>query len=339
MAILDYLYQSPTEQKPQGGLLGMDTRDILAGSRQLSRPKVGLEAIYSGPQDIFEATRGQKALRTATPLVAEGRFGQAAKDIQAQDPQMAMKFAQQGAKQKQFQVEQTEKYRRALALAQAQAGLKPKPLDPFEKKRREEFGKTIEAETAKSTERMSSYDRAEQLLDAGVETGGQYKIPGSQTLATAFDPRVAEFNSLSEKLVPTMREAGSGSSSDADIQMFRNATFSLDKPTGTNRNILRGAKALESNKLSKNEFKSYALGQGMTTTNADRKWKEYLEQNPIFEHQKGKENIDYELNQNRKTWEEYFTQPGGGVDMNDPKVQQAIQSGYSVEDIKKFLNK
>lgn len=122
--LLNILYQSPDQARPQGGILGMDVRDIAAGARAMGRPKVGLESIYGGPQNIFEATQMAGAQREAAPLIAAGKFGEAGQAYGADDPAKREALSMKQAEMDFARKQEEEKARRAMIMAQAQANLK-----------------------------------------------------------------------------------------------------------------------------------------------------------------------------------------------------------------------
>jgi len=146
-------------------------------------------------------------------------------------------------------------------------------------------------------------DRFVSLLDAGLDTGGQYKIPGAQGLAAGFDPEIAEAKSIIDAMTPMMRQGMPGAASDRDVGMFRGATVGLDKPEVANRNIAKGLSLSRQNLLERREFRQAYFDQNKHLQGADRAWKKYLNTNPIFDHKKK----DYTLNAGRKSWREHFS--------------------------------
>lgn len=148
-------------------------------------------------------------------------------------------------------------------------------------------------------------DRFITLMDEGLDTGGQYNIPGAEYVASGLSPEVAEAKSIVDKMTPIMRQGLPGAASERDTAMFRSATVGLTKPEQANRNIAAGLKLAQQNLLDKREFQQAYFDQNKHLQGADRAWNKYLESNPIF-----KEGKDYKLNEDRQDWRSFFANMG-----------------------------
>ena len=150
---------------------------------------------------------------------------------------------------------------------------------------------------------LQSMNRALELLDAGVGTGAEYSIPFSETAASAVSSNIAEFSSITSKMTPLMRQGMPGAASDRDVAMFKNATIGLKKPEQANRNIAMALKSAAQNKIDQSFFMDNYLSAHGHLRGAERAWKGYLGDNPIFAKDSGK---DYKLNPSRLSAQEYF---------------------------------
>lgn len=154
--------------------------------------------------------------------------------------------------------------------------------NPFDKKRIETRAKNMDENIAKSQSLIDDYNQAEALLNKNsFNTGAGYGVVAPIT--ARFNNDAAQFQALVNKIVPTMRPAGSGSTSDRDMAIFEKATFGFDKPREANLNIIRGRRAVEENNKAKEELFAEYITNGMgTPADFDREWRRYLNANPIF---------------------------------------------------------
>ena len=118
----------------------------------------------------------------------------------------------------------------------------------------------------------------------------------------------AELEAITAKLVPGVREPGSGAVSDADMRMFERATIGVDKPKQANAAIAGGVIARAKNAEDYALFRQTYLEQNGTLQGADRHWKEYANANPIFDPTAKTP----ALNKSRKSWREHFAGSSGG---------------------------
>lgn len=202
--------------------------------------------------------------------------------------------------------------------------------NPFDKKRIETRAKNMDENIAKSQSLIDTYNKAEALLNKNsFDTGGISDVLAPIT--TRFNKDAADFQAEVNKVVPSMRPSGSGSTSDRDMAIFEKATFGFGKPRETNLNIIKGRRAVEENNIAKEELFAQYITNGMgTPADFDSEWRKYLNANPIFGDDKGNT-----LNKNRVSAYDWFS----GKSNLDPKIQQALDAGYSMDEINAFLGR
>jgi hypothetical protein len=188
------------------------------------------------------------------------------------------------------------------------ANLSPKAREDIIKKGATDFNadrKTTEKEILKARETLATASRFEQLLKT-QETGGLYGAPIigglARGVASVASPEVAEMEAITARLVPAMREPGSGASSDMDMRMFERATIGVDKPTEANRAIASGMRRAAQNMIDYGLFKQAWYQQNGVLLGAAEAWEQYLNQNPIFD----PDSSDPVLNANRVPWRAHF---------------------------------
>lgn len=85
---------------------------------------------------------------------------------------------------------------------------------------------------------------AEQFVELNKQQGsGQlWAIPGTAAVAGAFDPEIAQMNSLTAKMAPAQRVPGSGTTSDRDLSLYLQAVPGMNRPGPANAAIARQAR-------------------------------------------------------------------------------------------------
>lgn len=140
-------------------------------------------------------------------------------------------------------------------------------------------------------------------LNRSVSTGG---VADKFTIgrgARSFDSEYAELQSITARLAPTMREPGSGATSDYDASQFERATVGVDKPRQTNESIASAVIARAKQAQDYLEFRQTYLEQNGTLQGADRYWKDYTSKNTIFDPSKPG---TFEINPKRQNWRDHF---------------------------------
>lgn len=186
------------------------------------------------------------------------------------------------------------------------AGLSPQKAQQAAIRAREEGLKNLEKNDEAVTQAQNRSADVKRFLELNgqTSTGPIYKIPGSQTVAGAFNPALQEMSSITDRLTPGMRQGLPGAASDRDIAMFRNATIGPDKSRETNQNIGTAMLARDQNLVAKAQFERDYLDANGHLQGADRAWRKYLEDNPIFD--PGAPAGSFRLNPDRMTYQEYF---------------------------------
>jgi len=127
-----------------------------------------------------------------------------------------------------------------------------------------------------------------------------------------FDPELQEAQSITNRLVPFLRNGLPGASSNLDVTMFKSAGPEIIKDMEANRNRLAALNAALQNQGERTQFNNDFFTVHSHMDGADREWKKYLEANPIFDHSKGAK--PYTLNANRKTYSDWFKEKEYGQD-------------------------
>lgn len=172
-------------------------------------------------------------------------------------------------------------------------------------------------------------------LNGKINTGGITDKVGAGRWLQSFGPEYAELEAITAKLVPAMRQPGSGTTSDRDLSMFERATVGVDKPAKTNKNIALAIIARSEQAQEYADFRQTYLEQNGTLQGADRYWKDYVNKNPIFD---PKKEGAFELNKGRKSWAEHFKgqdkagQPAAAEAPAAPAVPAAgLPKGWTVK--------
>lgn len=179
--------------------------------------------------------------------------------------------------------------------------------NPFDKAMVQNFAKDYEENVKKAQSTYDDYATADRLLDK-IETGGMNAVPLISGAKAIVNPDVAQFIAAQNKLIPTMRPTGSGSTSDKDMAIFAKATFGIDKPKEANRNIIRGRMAAAENERDYNQLKAQWISAGGHPVAFEQEWNQYLDMNPIFS------STDGNLNKTRVSGRKWFNAPQTQVD-------------------------
>lgn len=159
-----------------------------------------------------------------------------------------------------------------------------------------------------SPDMVDDLTRAESLIN---EIGtGSFGGPMGWVNSTFpnFSSKISELNTIVNKMTPSMRVPGSGSTSDFDAKMFKGSLFGLDKPKDTNLNVVLGMKAqVQRNGEYKDFLENYASVHH-TLRGAKQAWKRYVEDNPIFDRSSNDTKVI--LNKDRMSYQDYFRSGG-----------------------------
>jgi hypothetical protein len=179
----------------------------------------------------------------------------------------------------------------------------------LQKQNEKRFADNDEAASA-AARRIQQLQRFTFLNDINW-TGGLFSAPLTAGTRGLWDAEFKEMQAITAEITPTLRQPGSGATSDFDAKMFQAGTVGVDKPKETNAAIARAAIAASENLIAKAQFER-AYGETWGHLNgADLAWKRYLEANPIFDPTAPQGR--YQLNTNRQTWQDFFRSERGGV--------------------------
>lgn len=119
------------------------------------------------------------------------------------------------------------------------------------------------------------------------EQEGTGPVKGSPLVLPArklFSPdKIQEMQAIIAETVPSKRIAGSGTTTDKDMELFKQATVSMGNSEEANRNIANAVIANNQAIQDKAEFlNNYKEAHG-SLSGANIAWNRYLERNPIFD--------------------------------------------------------
>lgn len=173
--------------------------------------------------------------------------------------------------------------------------------------------KEVEKDTEAAAQQAQFARDAQRFLELSkkVKTGGLVDKTGAGQWIASTNPDYAEMVSITARLAPAQRQPGAGATSDFDAKQFEKATVGVDKPQQTNQNIAQAVIARAQLAQEYADFRQTYLEQNGTLQGADRHWKQYVTQNPIFDPAKAG---TFALNPKRQAWTDHFkaaTQPKG----------------------------
>lgn len=149
----------------------------------------------------------------------------------------------------------------------------------------------------------------EKLNKEGIDSGGWGGNPLVAGIRNLYgNPELKEMQAITARITPTLRQAGSGATSDFDAKMFQEGTVGINKPKAVNNNIATATIAAAKNLIAKAQFEQAYFTAYQHTQGMESAWQRYLNDNPIFD-SKAQEG-SFALTPNRRTWQEYF----GGVE-------------------------
>lgn len=153
----------------------------------------------------------------------------------------------------------------------------------------------------------------EQLMEK-QQTGGIYSLPfGIGTAAGWFDPEIRRMDSIQSQAARQNRQPGEGTISDFDAQQFMSMTYGKDKPTETNKLIIRAKRLADDATIQRRQFQEWHFNKFGTTSGSEEAWDRYAQDNPIFNKAEGG-TVANALNPNRQNWRQYFGDVRGKAD-------------------------
>ena len=109
-------------------------------------------------------------------------------------------------------------------------------------------------------------------LNRKAGTGMVNKIPFVSELRSAFDPNVAQMDSLTARMAPAQRVPGSGTTSDKDLNLFLRAVPNIDRPGEANAAIARDMSATAKRRAERAVFLDRWAAERGTLMGAEEAW-------------------------------------------------------------------
>lgn len=188
----------------------------------------------------------------------------------------------------------------AATTAAAKAGQPPK-LSTTDSKALETIRENNRKARAEATNAEEFIRINRKYSQQGGETGGMMSMPYAKEMVGAFDTDVGRMNTISERMIPKMREAGSGTTSDRDASRFERATVSTSQKLEVNELTNSAVQAYANRVSDYGDFmEAYALRNG-SLLGAQGKWDRYIAdpRNDVLNDQGRAVKPDY-------TWRQYM---------------------------------
>lgn len=222
-----------------------------------------------------------------------------------------------------------------MAAALGVPAAPPDPLSGLSRKAREQYqtkmyqagDKQVSAaeQEARDTQQLAQDAKRFQDLNETTKTGpvsGSGPVAWARKLGSAD---LQEMESIANKLVPKMRQPGSGATSDFDAKMFAKGTISIDKDKKANDAIAAGMIAASKQNQDRADFmRAYLEGNG-TLRGADQAWSKYTNANPIFD--PSSEHTP-SINPKRIHWRQFYS---GNQAESQPQSQQSGKQRPSLD--------
>lgn len=182
----------------------------------------------------------------------------------------------------------------------------------------------------KTNETLSDLDKAENSLTK-IKTGGLYGMPGvgtvAQTIASATDQDISDFDTVSTKMQRNSYVPGEGQVSNYERQLFQRQTISLARPRETNQRIIDSFRAAAQNTKDYNQFMEEYFAVNKTMNGAQEYWNQYASKNPVI-----KQNEDGTISPvpNRVTYREFFAGVTTAAPTQTPSPAPAAEGGVDV---------
>jgi len=155
-------------------------------------------------------------------------------------------------------------------------------------------------------DKLNEMKRFIQINEANQGNTG----PGAQYAYALSNPNT-EMTKIANFIAPSLRNPGSGATSNFDAKQFLKSTVSTGNDFAVNRNIGLAYITAKQNQRDYVDFRREYLEQNGTLEGSARQWKNYLESNSIFKEPKGKTSKDVanvELNPERMYYRDWFRQ-------------------------------
>ena len=160
-------------------------------------------------------------------------------------------------------------------------------------------------------------------LNTEIRTGYTYGmgmgVGEAAKLLSGDRAKISEFDSIAARAAKQNRIPGDSNVSNADMAWMRLGTFSSDKESSTNENIIKFQLAQRQRDRDFHDYiQKYAAINGAVTPHAQAQWRRYLEANPITTRDASGKIV---LNPSRMTYQQYFSMPRVRVDAQGREIQ------------------
>lgn len=164
-------------------------------------------------------------------------------------------------------------------------------------------------------------------LNQRTSTGGiQNNFPLLSDVTRAFTPDIQEMTSITNRLTPAQREAGSGAMSDRDVEMYRSSVLNPSNEGPVNQAVAARLKAGATRQRDYAAFlDEYAKVNG-TLAGAQEKWDNYSNEHPLYDYKSGT------VRSGVPTWRQYFgvqQQPRQAARPNQPTTPTKGRVSYT----------
>lgn len=159
-----------------------------------------------------------------------------------------------------------------------------------------------------------------QSLNRKQGSGGFLGLPVVRDLHGMVNPVVGEMNSITNRLTPGEREAGSGAMSDKDVEMYRAAVPGQGYAGPTNKNIANRRRAGAIRQKEYKAFLDYFARTNGTLNGAQELWDEYKDADPVYDPEKG------EVRQSRG-WRAHFGIGGASAAASPEPAGETVNVG------------
>lgn len=150
---------------------------------------------------------------------------------------------------------------------------------------------------------------AQQFLDV---VGDDNWIQGNNPISDLMQAgsfKTTELKALTDRIAPIMRKPGSGSSSDRDVEMFKNSVVNVNNTPEANKRFAEGAVAIADRNRKYIDFLNEMIDPAdpQSRQKADRIWSLYKDDQRLFDDKTGA------LNRTAQPFDVWFAENAGGA--------------------------
>lgn len=168
-------------------------------------------------------------------------------------------------------------------------------------------------------QRINELNRFE-AVNLRANTGGWTDVASALPVVRELVPNNVELRSITNKIAPTLRGAGSGAMSDKDLETFKTSIPNVGFEGPTNQNVAARLKAGSQRERDYAAFMDEFARVNGTTFGAQEKWDAYKNDHPLYDYEKGT------VRTGVPSWRQYFgvqQQPRQATRPNQPATTKA----------------